>query len=118
MDACETVAKITRTMQIDQGHVLILGTGGKGRCCLARLACYLAEFKLFEGGINQDYTLRLWCDDLKKVLLTSGIDNTPVGFILSDKRIFSDKIYEDLNKVLTSGEINHIYTEKDQEEIV
>jgi hypothetical protein len=78
----------------------------------------LAEHKLFEGGINQDYTIRLWYDDLKKVLLTSGIENTPVGFILSDKRIFSDKIYEDLNKVLTSGEINHIYTEKDQEEIV
>lgn len=52
LDACENIAKITRIMSLDQGHTLLLGTGGKGRCCLARLSCFLSKHKLLEAGVN------------------------------------------------------------------
>jgi dynein heavy chain len=74
LDACETASKISRCLTLEMGHCLILGTGGKGRNCLARLGCFLSGHKMFEAGINQDYSMRMWQDDLKKVLMSCGVE--------------------------------------------
>ena len=56
LDACETTAKISRCLQLEYGHCLILGSGGKGRNSLARLACFVSGFKMFDAGVNVEYT--------------------------------------------------------------
>lgn len=68
-DVVISIAKIARSIQIEQGHCLVIGTGGKGRSSLSRLGCYCANLKIFEAGYNQSYSEKLWKEELKKVLL-------------------------------------------------
>ena len=118
MDVCEITAKILLCITLKNGHCLILGSDGKGRNCLARLGCFLTGHKMFDAGINQDYSLQLWRDDLKKVLMFCGVERMQVNFLLSDKRIISESMLEDLSRLLTSAELISLYNEKDQEEIL
>ena len=74
LDTCIISTTIARILKLDMGHVLLLGTTGKGRNSLARLGGYLTGFKMFEAGLNQEYIMRLWQDDLKKVLMNCGIE--------------------------------------------
>ena len=82
LDACETASRICRCLCLEQGNCLILGSGGKGRNSLARIGCYLSGHKMFDAGVNIEYTKRLWNEDLKKVAMLCGIDNEKIGILL------------------------------------
>ena len=118
IEACLTASHIARNLTIENGHCLILGSGGKGRNNLARLGIYLANLKMFDEDNNVDYNDKIWNDDLKKTLMVSGLERQEIGFLISDKRLNNEKMLDDINNVLLSGEIVGLYNEKDVEEIL
>lgn len=46
--AIEHVSRISRVLQQDNGHLLLVGIGGSGRLSATKLATFIADFKIFQ----------------------------------------------------------------------
>lgn len=118
LDACEHISRIARILRQPQGNALLLGIGGSGRQSLARMATFICNYKLFQIEVIKNYNMRIWRDDIKKVLFLAGIDNKAVSFLFVDTQIINEQMLEDINNILNSGDVTNIYNEKDMEEII
>ena len=117
LDACEHIARISRIIRQPQGNALLLGVGGSGRQSLAKMSTFISNYKLFQIEVIKNYNMKVWREDVKKVLMLAGIDNKPVTFLFVDTQIISEQMLEDINNILNSGDVTNIYNEKDMEEI-
>ena len=62
--------------------------------------------------------MRSWREDVKRVLMSAGIENKPITFLFVDTQIINEQMLEDVNSILNSGDVANIYQDKDMEEIV
>jgi dynein heavy chain len=92
--------------------------GGSGRQSLSKMATFISYYKLFQIEVIKGYGMRSWREDLKKVLMLAGIENSPVTFLFVDTQIINEQMLEDINSVLNSGDVTNLYPDKDMEEIV
>jgi dynein heavy chain len=53
--AIEHISRISRILQQDNGHVLMVGIGGSGRHSCARLAASMMDFMLFQVSLHQKF---------------------------------------------------------------
>lgn len=51
-----------------------------------------------------------WREDIKKVMLKAGLENSPIVFLFADTQIKEESFLEDLNSVLNSGDVPNIYS--------
>jgi dynein heavy chain len=58
--AIEHVARILRVVRLPKGHCLLIGVGGSGRKSLARLATFIADYKLFMITPTKQYNRDSW----------------------------------------------------------
>ena len=116
-DALEHVARITRILRQPQGNALLLGVGGSGRQSMTKLATYVAGFSLYCVEIVKGYSMQDWRDDLKKVLMQAGVKDKPTTFLFSDVQIINERMVEDINNILNSGDVPNIYAPEDMEQI-
>lgn len=61
-----------------------LGVGGSGRQSIAKLATFIADLVLFQIEISKSYNKIDWHNDLKKLLILSGVDGKPTVFSFID----------------------------------
>ena len=50
-----------------------------------------------------------WREDIKKVLMTAGVENKPLTFLFVDTQIINEQMLEDINNILNSGDVPNLY---------
>lgn len=116
-DALEHVARIARILRQPQGNALLLGVGGSGRQSMTKLANYIMNYQLANVEIVKGYTMNDWRDDLKRILMQAGVKDKPTTFLFSDVQIINERMVEDINNILNSGDVPNLYAPEDLETI-
>ena len=109
LDACDHVSRISRVLRQPQGHALLLGVGGSGRQSLSRLGSFIANYKISQIEVIKGYNMTNWREDIKKVLMTAGVENKPLTFLFVDTQIINEQMLEDINNILNSGDVPNLY---------
>jgi len=109
-DALAHVCRIHRVLKQPRGNALLVGVGGSGRKSLARLATYVAELKCFSIEITKNYRLVEFREDLKSMFRQAGVGNAPTVFLFDETQIVVETFLEDINNILTSGEVPNLFS--------
>ncbi|XP_021360073.1 dynein heavy chain 2, axonemal-like isoform X4 [Mizuhopecten yessoensis] len=116
-DAIEHVSKVVRVIRQPRGNMLLVGVGGSGRQSLTRLAASICEFKIFQIEVTKQYRKQEFRDDLKRLYWQAGVDNKPTVFIFNDTQVVEEGFLEDINNILSSGEVPNLYKPDEFEEV-
>ena len=58
-----------------------------------------------------------WLSDIKKLYYLTGVDNKPTVFLLNDTQIVAESFLEDINNILSSGEVPNLYKQDEFVEV-
>lgn len=114
-EAVEHILRIIRILRQDRGYALLMGIGGLGKNSLARLSAFICKLQIVEYESTKVFKVDKFSEWLrKKVLLEcagydAGLNGKPLCFLLNDSQINNDKILEDINSLLNSGEVPNIF---------
>ena len=113
-DAIGYVCRIGRVLRQMRGNLTLVGIGGSGRQSLSRLAAYTCDHKLFSIEITKQYRSVEFHEDLKALFLQAGGEGKPTTFLFSDTQIKEESFLEDVNNILSSGEVPNLFTKEDK----
>ncbi|XP_065680811.1 dynein axonemal heavy chain 3 isoform X1 [Hydra vulgaris] len=116
--AIEHVSKVARILKQANGHALLVGVGGSGRQSIAKLATFIADFVLFQIEISKSYNKIDWRNDLKKLLILSGVDGKPTVFLFIDNQIKDELFVEDINMILNTGDVPNIFAADEKADVI
>ncbi|KAL3321293.1 Dynein heavy chain 3, axonemal, partial [Cichlidogyrus casuarinus] len=116
--AMEHISRVARVLKQDNGHALLVGIGGSGRQSACRLAAFMADYDLFCIEISRTYSVNDWRDDLKRLLLKTGVDGKPTVFLFSDGQIKNESFMEDISMLLNSGDVPNIFPPDEKVELL
>ena len=116
-DALEHLCRIHRIIRQPRGNALLIGLGGSGRSSLTRLACYLAGYSMFQIEIHKKYDSDRFHDDLKVLYRSCGVKQQQRVFYFSDNQIVNVSFLEDLNNMLSTGEVPNLFPKDEMAEI-
>ncbi|EFJ08553.1 hypothetical protein SELMODRAFT_185288 [Selaginella moellendorffii] len=114
-DAMEHVCRIHRVLKQPRGNILLVGVGGSGRKCLTRLSAFIADMKVFTIHVVKNYGSVQFHDDLKVLYQQAGLgeNKMPVVFLFDDTQVVVETFLEDINNILSSGEVPNLFTKDD-----
>ena len=111
------VCRIVRVIRQPRGNMLLVGVGGSGRQSLSRLATYLIQYYLFQIEVTRYYRLQEFKEDLRKLYFLAGVENKPAVFLFNDTQVVDESFLEDINNILSSGEVPNLYKPEEFEEV-
>ncbi|GAB0093009.1 Dynein heavy chain [Sergentomyia squamirostris] len=107
--AIEHISRVARVLQIEQGNVLLIGLGGSGRRSAIKLAASMMDADLFQVEVTKSYTFQDWREDMKKLLIITGIEYKKTVFLFSDSQAKEESFFEDINSLLNTADINNLF---------
>ncbi|XP_025080372.1 dynein heavy chain 2, axonemal-like isoform X3 [Pomacea canaliculata] len=116
-DAIEHVSKVVRVIRQPRGNMLMIGIGGSGRQSLTRLAAFICEYKTFSIEVTKNYRKQEFRDDIKQLYNQCGVENRSTVFIFNDIQVIQESFLEDINNILSSGEVPSLYKADEFEEV-
>eukprot|EP00118_Oscarella_pearsei_P019988 m.215265 g.215265 ORF g.215265 m.215265 type:complete len:3605 (+) comp39831_c0_seq13:113-10927(+) len=116
--AIEHISRISRVLQQDNGHALLIGIGGSGRQSATKLATFMADFDLFQIEITKNYTSVEWREDIRKMMWKAGCQGKRTVFLFSDNQIKEESFVEDINMILNTGDVPNLFPADEKAEII
>lgn len=116
-DAIEHVCRAVRVLRQPRGNMLLIGIGGSGRQSLAKLASFICLYTVFQIEISKNYKRAEFREDLKRLYNQAGVSNKETSFIFVDTQVVEESFLEDINNILSSGEVPNLYRAEEIEEI-
>lgn len=117
-DSCiQHILRISRIIRTPKAHALLVGVGGSGKQSSARIASYIAGYKVDGLKIERNYGISQLDEDLKRIYKAAGISGHGVSFIFTDNDIKEEVFLERINNILTMGELPSLFNKEEKEEI-
>ncbi|XP_049962029.1 dynein axonemal heavy chain 12-like [Schistocerca serialis cubense] len=116
--ALEHLIHLCRIMVTPCSNCLLIGVGGTSRQTLVRLGAVIVGNICFQPTISKEYGLGEWRSDLKYCLVESGGHNKEVTLMFSDYQIKYEDFLEDLNCLVSTGEVPNMFTRIEKQEIL
>ena len=116
-DAMEHVCRIVRVIGQPRGNMLLIGVGGSGRQSLAKIASYICQFKVFQIEVARNYRAQEFREDLRSLYFMAGVENKPTVFLFNDTQVVTEAFLEDINNILSSGEVPNLYAPEEFDEV-
>jgi dynein heavy chain len=116
-DAIGHILRIHRVLMQPRGNVMLVGVGGSGRSSLTKVAAYTADMECFSIEITKQYRGIEFHDDLKRLYLQAGGEGKPTVFLFNDTQIKQESFVEDINNILSSGEVPNLFGKEDMGEV-
>ncbi|CEG44893.1 flagellar inner arm dynein 1 heavy chain beta [Plasmopara halstedii] len=117
-DALLHILRIHRQLMTMRGSLLLVGVGGSGRQSLTKLAAFMGGLKVFQIEVGKNYRSFEFHEDIKKLYTQVGLQQQKTVFFFSDTQIKNESFIEDLNNILSSGEIPGLFEKDEQAGIV
>lgn len=115
----EHITRVSRALQMPQGHLIAVGCGGSGRKTTIKLAACMGGAELFDFDFKEGYSIKDWRDDMKKVLLAAGLSARSTILIYSDPNV--DNATEFMNDIVTvidNSELPNLFQSDDKTKIM
>eukprot|EP01083_Nonionella_stella_P177342 623003_1 len=106
-EAIHSICHIHRIITQSRGNAVLVGVGGSGRQSLTKLATYIAGYKLQQIQVVKGYKKQTFYEDLKNIYMAALEE--PTVFLFNDTQIVEPSFLEDINNILSSGEIPQLF---------
>ncbi|KAM7366101.1 hypothetical protein PAMP_015569 [Pampus punctatissimus] len=116
-DAIEHITRVVRVISQLRGNMLLVGVGGSGRQSLSKMAASICEYEVFQVEVTKQYRKLEFREDIKKLYRLAGVDNKPTVFLFNDTQIVDESFLEDINNILSSGEVPNLYKQDEFVEV-
>uniref|UniRef100_A0A8C8ZZR2 Dynein axonemal heavy chain 2 n=1 Tax=Prolemur simus TaxID=1328070 RepID=A0A8C8ZZR2_PROSS len=116
-EAIEHITRIVRVIGQPRGNMLLVGIGGSGRQSLARLASSICDYITFQIEVTKYYRKQEFRDDIKRLYRQAGVELKTTSFLFVDTQIADESFLEDINNILSSGEVPNLYKSDEFEEV-
>ena len=117
-DALEHLIRLERSLQMPNGHALLVGVGGSGKQSLTKLASFLAGSSVFEITLARGYDILSFREDVKKLYSMLGVDGKKMTFLFTDSHVADEGFLEVLNNMLATGSVPSLYENDEKEGII
>lgn len=115
--AIEHISRICRVLKQDNGHLLLVGIGGSGRQSATKLATFITDYTLFQIELTKNYSMSDWREDLKCLMLKTGVEGKNLVFLFTDSQIKDEAMLEDINMLLNTGDVPNIFPPDERGEV-
>jgi dynein heavy chain, axonemal len=88
-----------------RGNALLVGVGGSGKQTLTRFASFMAGMPCICIELTRAYGSNEFREDIRKLYRIAGVEGRPVTFLFTDNHVVNESFVEDINCVLSSGDI-------------
>ncbi|KAK5609612.1 Dynein heavy chain 2, axonemal [Crenichthys baileyi] len=116
-DAIEHITRVVRVISQLRGNMLLIGIGGSGRQSLSTMAAFICEYQVFQVEVTKQYRKQEFREDIKKLYRLAGVENKPTVFLFNDTQIVDESFLEDINNILSSGEVPNLYKQDEFVEV-
>uniref|UniRef100_A0A8C4Z8H0 Dynein, axonemal, heavy chain 2 n=1 Tax=Gadus morhua TaxID=8049 RepID=A0A8C4Z8H0_GADMO len=115
-DAIEHITRVVRVISQPRGNMLLVGVGGSGRQSLSKMAASICTYQVFQVEVTKQYRKMEFREDIKKLYRQTGVDDLPTVLVFSDAQMVEESFLEDINNVLSSGEVPNLYKQDEFDE--
>ncbi|XP_075968107.1 dynein axonemal heavy chain 2 [Anarhichas minor] len=116
-DAIEHITRVVRVISQLRGNMLLVGVGASGRQSLSKMAAFICEYQVFQVEVTKQYRKQEFREDIKQLYWLTGVDNKPTVFLFNDTQIVDESFLEDINNILSSGEVPNLYKQDEFVEV-
>ncbi|MEQ2203297.1 hypothetical protein XENOCAPTIV_028271 [Xenoophorus captivus] len=81
------------------------------------MAAFICEYQVFQVEVTKQYRKQEFREDIKKLYRLAGVDNKPTMFLFNDTQIVDESFLEDINNILSSGEVPNLYKQDEFVEV-
>lgn len=103
------IAVEDRVLSRPGGSMLLVGDSGVGRRTSVTVVSFMQKIELWTPNVTMKYNDAYFRADMKDLLRRAGVENQKICLYLEDHQIVDDAILEDVNSLLSSGEIPGLY---------
>ena len=98
-----------RVLSRPGGSLLLVGDSGVGRRSSITLLCHMQHLTLCTPAVSSRYDLKAFRTELKELMRKAGVEGQQVVLYVEDYQLVLDAMLEDVNSLLSAGEISGLY---------